>query len=72
MVAVDLHNRMVVSSPEWNQGEPVRIQDAHETAEHQMVVRWQDARGRGGIIADEVPAGMELTLVSGGCIGGGR
>lgn len=66
MVAKDLHDRQIVSAPEWNGGDPVRIQDAHETAAHLMQVRWQDARGRGGVHADEIPVGMQFTLVSGG------
>lgn len=74
MVAVDLHARQVVSAPEWNDGRPVRVQDAHETADHLVQVRWQDARGRGGVRAVEVPLGMRLDLISGGCLtrGGAR
>jgi hypothetical protein len=71
MVAIDLQARMVVSAPEWLNGEPVRVQAVH-AHQGRVAVRYQDARGRGGIRADWVPVGMELTLVSGGCLGGVR
>lgn len=65
-MAIDLHACMVVSAPEWNDGEPVRIQNAHAHA-GKMAVRWQDARCCGSVHADYVEAGMQLDLISGGC-----
>ncbi|MGP3914376.1 hypothetical protein [Nonomuraea sp. 10N515B] len=67
MVAVDLTARMVVSAPQWNGGSPVRIQAVHAHG-GRVAVRFQDARGRGGIRADWVEVGMELDLIDGGCI----
>ncbi|MEV4174037.1 hypothetical protein [Nonomuraea sp. NPDC049709] len=66
-MAVDLHACQIVSSPEWNDGEPVRIQAAHAHG-GRMAVRWQDAGGRGGVHSDWVEVGMELALISGGTI----
>ncbi|WP_049568743.1 hypothetical protein [Nonomuraea sp. SBT364] len=45
---------------------------AHPDDPGHMVVIWQDGRGRGGSHADRLLVGMELTLISGGCTGGGR
>lgn len=66
MLAVDLHACQVVSTPEWNDGDPVRIQAAHVHA-GKVAVRWQDARCCGGVHADWVPLGMPVELISGGC-----
>ncbi|WP_113699153.1 hypothetical protein [Nonomuraea lactucae] len=70
MVAVDLHACQIVSTPEWNDGEPVRVQAVHPVYGGRVAVRYQDARCRCAAQAVVVPVGMELTLISGGCIGG--
>ncbi|MFI6903051.1 hypothetical protein ACIBKY_17445 [Nonomuraea sp. NPDC050394] len=72
MVAVDLHQGQLVSAPEWNGGEPVRICLVHRVAGAQVAVLFQDARCRCAAESAVVPVGMELTLISGGCIGGDR
>lgn len=68
MVAVDLNARMVVSSPEWNSGEPVRIDQVHRVHGGRIAIRYQDARCHRPVRAVVVPVGMELTLISGGYI----
>jgi hypothetical protein len=72
MVAVDLNACMVVSTPEWNGGEPVRVAQVHRVHGGRIAVRYQDVRCRRGARATVVPVGMELTLISGGCTGGTR
>lgn len=72
MVAVDLHARQVVSTPEWNDGNPVRVQAVHPVYGGRIAILFQDVRCQCGAQAVVVSVGMELTLVSGGCIGGGR
>ncbi|WP_101784264.1 hypothetical protein [Nonomuraea indica] len=72
MVAVDLHARQIVSTPDWNDGKPVRVQAVHRVFDGRIAVRYQDARCRCSAQAVVVPMGMELTLISGGCTGGAR
>jgi hypothetical protein len=68
MVAVDLTARMIVSAPEWNGGDPVRIAAVHRVFGGRVAVRFQDVRCRCAARAVIVPVGMELTLISGGCV----
>jgi hypothetical protein len=70
MVAVDLHPPQVVSTPAWNDGEPVRVAQVHRVFRDRIAVLYRDARCRCAAQACVVPVGMELTLVSGGCTGG--
>lgn len=67
MMAIDLHACQIVSTPEWNDGQPVRIQAVHAHG-GKVAVRWQDARCCGSIHADYVKAGMHVDLISGGCL----
>lgn len=71
MVAVDLHPPQVVSTPAWNKGEPVRVCRVYRVYGGRIAVLYRDARCRCAAQAVIVPVGMELTLVSGGCNGGG-
>lgn len=66
MVAVDLHQGQLVSSPEWNGGKPVRIDYARRADAGRVAVLYQDAACRERAQRVVVPVGMELTLVSGG------
>ncbi|WP_068922146.1 hypothetical protein [Planobispora rosea] len=70
MVARDLLASLIVSTPEWNNGEPVRIEAAHCPVEGVMVVRYQDARCKSAAVIAQVPVGMEIDLISGGCVRG--
>lgn len=72
MVAVDLHQGQLVSAPEWNDGRPVRICYARLADAGHVAVLYQDVRCRQRAQRTTVEVGMELTLVSGGCAGGGR
>ncbi|MET8334429.1 hypothetical protein [Streptosporangium canum] len=69
MVAVDLHTRLVVSTPEWNNGNPVRILNAHVTAGG-VGVRYQDVWAHQPARVTTVAPGFELDLISGGCQAG--
>jgi hypothetical protein len=66
MVARDLHNPMVVATPGWDGGAHVRIVDAHPAGPDRIWVLWEDAHGGGIRQAVEVPAGMNVTLISAG------
>jgi hypothetical protein len=70
MYAVDLHPPQIVSTPEWEHGEPVRILDAHPGADG-VGVRYQDVRAHHHAQQVTVPPGFEVDLISGGC-GGAR
>lgn len=72
MVAIDLHRGLLVSSPEWNDGQPVRVERVAHPVAGLVAVRYQDALCHAPARAVVVEAGMELTLISGGCIGGGQ
>ncbi|MEU4332367.1 DUF6197 family protein [Nonomuraea dietziae] len=72
VVAADIRARQVVLAPEWNDGQPVRITQVHRVHGDRVAVRYQDARCRKPARAEVVAVGMELTLISGGCIGGAR
>jgi hypothetical protein len=65
MVARDLHNPMVVTAQEWDGGAHVRIVDAHPAGPGLIWVLWEGARG-GARQSVEVPAGMNVTLISEG------
>lgn len=69
MVAVDLHARMLVSHPDWNGGEPVRILNAHPSG-GSVGVRYQDVGAHEHAHLVSVAPGFELTLISGGCQAG--
>jgi hypothetical protein len=69
VIALDLHADLIVSTPdlcEWNDGEPVRVIDAHPARPGRMWVLWQDVRARYDRHGVDVPIGMQLTLISGG------
>ncbi|MFI6814468.1 hypothetical protein ACIBG7_18800 [Nonomuraea sp. NPDC050328] len=72
MVAFDLQSQLVVSAPEWNGGDPVRVDRVHAPLPGVLAVCFQDVRCRTRAQLVVVPIGMELDLVSGGCFGGGR
>ncbi|MFI6910147.1 hypothetical protein ACIBKY_53465 [Nonomuraea sp. NPDC050394] len=72
MVAVDLHQGQLVSAAEWNHGDPVRIGYARRSDAGHVAVLYRDAACRERAQRTVVEVGMELTLISGGCVGGGR
>lgn len=69
MVAVDLHARMLVSHPDWADGQPVRILNAHPSG-GSIGVRYQDAAAHAPAHLVAVAPGFELTFISGGCQAG--
>ncbi|MFI6534152.1 hypothetical protein ACIBHY_16955 [Nonomuraea sp. NPDC050547] len=69
---MDLHQGQLVSAPEWNGGDPVRVDYARRADSGHVAVLYRDAAGRERAQRTVVEVGMELTLISGGCIGGGR
>jgi hypothetical protein len=71
MFAVDLHPRLIVSAPDWEDGQPVRILSAHSDGRG-VSVHYQDVRARHHAHQVTVAPGFELDLISGGCGGGAR
>lgn len=65
MNAVHLHAPQIVSCPDWEDGQPVRIRDAARLA-GRMSVDYQDLRCRKPARRVEVPFGFEVDLISGG------
>lgn len=65
MVAIDLHNRMLVSTPEWEDGQPVRILHTHPALEG-VAVRYQDVHAHHHAHDVVVAPGFHLDLISGG------